>query len=448
MCLDLHGIAVLVSRETHLPKAVVLGGYGLIGLACCRSLQASGFSVLGVGRSGRSAMRVAGDIDWAIHDITQLKHDEWVSLLAGADVVVNASGALQDGARDNVTAIHEQTIEQLIAAMDGAPARLIQISAAGVSLDATTEFFRSKARGDARIMASSLDWVILRPTLVIGAQAYGGTALLRAAAAMPLVFAKVYPTAPIQTVWVEDLARAVVQVAKGDIPTHSVADITEADVHSFADTVVLVRRWLGFPAWKRSFILPKPFLQLVGYGADFLGWLGWRSPLRTTALRTLQTGIQGSAESWARLGGEPCRPLAETLASIPSTVQERWFARLYLLFPLALAVLSAFWIASGAIGLMQFDAARAVLAAHGVSWAGASAIVAVGSVIDIALGVAVLFRPLARGACFGMIGVAFGYIAGSLLFAPDLWLDPLGPMVKVVPSMMLALVAIAMMDDR
>ena len=431
-----------------MPKAIVLGGYGLIGHACCRSLQANGFSVVGIGRSRTSATRVAAGINWIIRDITRLEPDDWSSLVADADVVVNASGALQDGARDNVKAIHETAVERLIKAMDEGRARLIQISAAGVSLDASTEFFRSKARGDARIMASSVDWVILRPTLVIGAQAYGGTALLRAAAAIPFVFAKVYPTAPIQTVWVEDLARAVAQAAKGEIPTRSIADITEVGVNSFASTVVMIRRWLGFPDWTRSFVLPKPILQLIGYGADFLGWLGWRSPFRTTALRTLQEGIHGSAESWEKLGGLPCRPLAETLASIPSTVQERWFARLYLLFPLALAVLSVFWIASGALGLVQFDAARAVLVAHGVALAPASAIVGLGSIIDMALGFAVLFRPLARGACFGMIGVALGYIAGSLLFAPDLWLDPLGPMIKVVPSMALAVVTAAMIDDR
>lgn len=431
-----------------MPKAIVLGGYGLIGHACCRSLQASGFQVVGVGRSAKAAMRVAGDMDWAIHDITRLTSGDWSALVTDADVVVSASDALQDGARDSVTAIHETSVERLIEAMRGTRARLIQISAAGASLDAHTEFFRSKARGDARIMASAIDWVILRPTLVIGAQAYGGTALLRAAAAMPFVFAKVYPTTPIQTVWVEDLARAVVQAAQGDIPTQSVADISEPDIRSFAETVVLVRNWLGYQVWRLSFVLPKPILQLIGYGADMLGWLGWRSPLRTTALRTLEGGIQGSAESWEKLGGVPCRPLAETLASIPSSVQERWFAHLYLLFSLALAVLSVFWIASGVIALVQFDVARAVLVAHGVSSAPASVIVAMGSVIDIGLGLAVLFRPLARGACFGMIGVAVGYLAGSLLMAPDLWLDPLGPMVKVLPSIPLALLAATMMDDR
>lgn len=67
--------------------------------------------------------------------------------------------------------------------------------------------------GDRMLMESDLDWVILRPTLVIGAQAYGGTALLRASAGVPLVAVKVLPTTPVQTVFVDDVAHAVVQAA-------------------------------------------------------------------------------------------------------------------------------------------------------------------------------------------------------------------------------------------
>ena len=347
----LGGIAAIVHWEINLPKAIVLGGYGLIGLACCRALRARGFTVIGVGRSRQTALRVARDIDWAIHDIAQLAPSDWACLLTDVDVVINAAGALQDGARDNVSAIHETAVMRLIAAMTEGKARLIQISAAGVALDAATEFFRSKARGDAMIMASSLNWVILRPTLVVSAQAYGGTALLRAAAVVPMVFAKVYPDAPIQTVWVEDLAKAVVQAAKGEIASSSIADITEAGVRDLAETTRMFRHWLGFADWRAAVRVPMPILQGVGLVADGLGWLGWRSPLRTTALLTLKDGIQGSAANWAALGGAPCRGLAQTLAAIPATVQERWFARLFLLMPLAVATLAVFWIASGIVGM-------------------------------------------------------------------------------------------------
>ncbi len=431
-----------------MPKALVLGGYGLIGLACCRALRAEGFSVVGVGRCRQTALRVAADIEWAIHDITKLKARDWASLLTGVDVVINAAGALQDGTRDRVFDIHETAVAQLTAAMTGKQTRLVQISAAGVSLDAPTDFFRSKARGDAIIMASPLDWVILRPTLVIGAQAYGGTALLRAAAAVPMVFAKVYPDAAIQTVWVEDLAQAVVQAAKGEISPRSMADITEPGFRSLAETTTMFRQWLGLPEWRIAFRVPMPLLRGVGWVADWLGWLGWRSPLRTTALQTLKDGVQGSAASWAALGGTPCRSLAETLARIPATVQERWFARLYLLLPLALATLAVFWVASGTVALFRFDAARAVLNERAFSpWFSIFA-VAMGSAIDIALGLLVLWRPMARFACFAMVAVSLGYMSASALFAPDLWLDPLGPMVKVLPSVALALMTAALLDDR
>jgi hypothetical protein len=36
---------------------------------------------------------------------------------------------------------------------------------------------------------------------------------------------------------------------------------------------------------------------------------------------------------------------------MPATVQERWFARLFLVKPLILATLSAFWIITGFITL-------------------------------------------------------------------------------------------------
>ncbi len=68
--------------------------------------------------------------------------------------------------------------------------------------------------------------------------------------------------------------------------------------------------------------------------------------------------------------------------------------------------------------------------------------------IDIALGLAVLYRPRTRLALCGMILVTLAYLAGSLLMEPALWLDPLGPMVKTVPALALTLVALAILDER
>ncbi|SLN33587.1 hypothetical protein TRL7639_01492 [Falsiruegeria litorea R37] len=201
-----------------MPKAIVLGGYGLIGSACMRALALAGFDVVGIGRSRSAAAASGGTNAWIIRDIPSITVDQWREFLTGVDVVVNASGALQDGLRDDLEAIHVTAVSRLAQAAADLPVRIIQISAAGVSEQATTAFMRSKARGDKALMQTAQDWVVYRPTLLLAPQAYGGTALLRAVAAVPFVQPIVLPDARIQTVHMDDVTDAVMSAAKGRIP--------------------------------------------------------------------------------------------------------------------------------------------------------------------------------------------------------------------------------------
>jgi uncharacterized protein YbjT (DUF2867 family) len=429
-------------------KVAVLGAYGFIGAACVRAFRKEGHEVLGIGRSKEAALSGDSEIDWCFRDIAKTSAPDWKVILEGVDVVVNASGALQDGARDKLTAIHETAVSELLDALDGFGTTFIQISAAGVSLDAPTDFFRTKARGDVLIEQSDLNWIILRPTLVIGAQAYGGTALLRASAATPLVGFSIYPNAPVQTVFVDDLANAVVAAAGGDMGTRFIADLTEADARPFHEVVTGIRSWLGYRPWKLVFPLPVFLLKAVSRMADGLGWLGWRSPLRTNALVSLENGIIGDPSNWIERGGAPFRSLEDTLRVLPATAQERTFARAYLLLPVAIAALSLFWILSGLIGLINLSAASSVLTDAGFSQGAARASVLAGSAADLTLGLAALKRSWARPACLGMIAVAAVYLGAATLLVPGLWLDPLGPLVKVIPSIMLALMVALMLERR
>ena len=47
-----------------------------------------------------------------------------------------------------------------------------------------------------------------------------------------------------------------------------------------------------------------------------------------------------------------------------------------------------------------------------------------------------------------MVAVTVGYLVGGTLLLPSLWLDPLGPLVKPIPAAVLALVLLAIADDR
>jgi hypothetical protein len=79
------------------------------------------------------------------------------------------------------------------------------------------------------------------------------------------------------------------------------------------------------------------------------------------------------------------------LATSPATVQDRWFARLYLVKPLAIAVLAGFWIMSGLIALGPgWKGATLVLRLAGANAMTATIAVSIGATVDIVLGVAVM----------------------------------------------------------
>jgi uncharacterized protein YbjT (DUF2867 family) len=383
-------------------------------------------------------------------DIATLQHPaHWTQFLDGIDIVVNASGALQDGSRDNLAQIHDLAIGALAAACEACGiTRLIQISAPGATLDATTEFMRSKARGDDAIKRSAIDWVIFRPGLVIGPNAYGGSALIRMMAAVPLVNALALADQRVQTVAMSDVTQLVLDAVEGRIPRHTDVELVEEDAHTLRQIVERFRQWMGLPPVLATISVPRWCVQIVSAFADALGYLGWRSPLRSTAMRALQDEIVGDATKIRALRGSPLLSLERTLDAMPATLQERWFARLYLLMPLMVAMLAAFWMVSGAIGMIDIGKAAASLPADVFSPWAAHGMVVGGAVIDIVLGAAILYRPFSRRACLGMVGMTLIYLAAGSMVTPALWLDPLGPFVKVLPAMMLALVTMAVLEER
>ena len=133
---------------------------------------------------------------------------------------------------------------------------------------------------------------------------------------------------------------------------------------------------------------------------------------------------------------------------MPATTQDRWFARAWLAFPVAVGLLAVFWLVSGLVGLVRFEAAVEVLTGRGVGPGAAVLAVGLGSVVDIALGLAILWRRWVAAASVGMIVVSLGYMAGAVAAAPDLWADPMGAMVKVVPGIGLALFTALLAEDR
>jgi hypothetical protein len=140
--------------------------------------------------------------------------------------------------------------------------------------------------------------------------------------------------------------------------------------------------------------------------------------------------------------------LAETVAANPAGAQDLWFARLYLLKPVVIGALGLFWLLSGLIALARFEASSAIMAAATGSDSVADLFTAITGLADILLGIGVVIRRCARPALIGMVALSLGYLIAATVLTPQLWADPLGPLVKVLPSIVLALVALAILDER
>lgn len=430
-------------------RILVLGGYGLIGLEVVRACLTAGHSVTGLGRNAQLGQRLVPQASWIGADLaTLVDPDRWRPHLAGIDAVVNASGVLQEGAGDDPGRVQGEAIRALIAACEAAGVRrYVQISAPGAEATADTSFLRSKAEADAALRASGLDWIILKPGLVIGPNAYGGTLLLRMLAGFPLVLPLMLAESRVQTVALSDVAACVAECLAGSVPARRDYDLVESTPHTLAEIVLALRAWLGLPPPRLLLRLPASYGRSMARLGDAAGWLGWRAPLRTTAVRVLEMDVLGDPAPWQAATGKSLRDLNSTLTAMPATLQERLFARTMLAFPFLVATLSLFWVVSGLIGLWQRDAAVALLT-PALSPATALGLVIGGSLIDIAVGVGVAVRRWCRVAALASVVVSLAYLAGGTVLAPHLWVDPLGPLVKVLPGITLALAVAALAEER
>lgn len=427
-------------------RVLVLGGYGFIGEAVCRALHARGHAVSGLGRSVAVARRRMPFVSWTAADLAKVEAQDWAALIGPFDAIVNAAGALQDGARDDVAGVQQAAMLALYKAADAreTPPLIVQISANTGGAGADTAFLATKRSADDALKGSRLPHVILRPALVVGRNAHGGTALVRALAAVPGITPLLHGKSPVATVSLEDVAACSADAVEGIIAPGSDLVLAADERLTLADCVHAHRGWLGLPK-TRVLAVPAWLGSIAGAMGDLAGRLGWRSPIRSTALAVMGGGVEAGA------GARPDRHLSalqETLAGSPAGAQDLWFARLYLLKPVLIAGLSAFWIASGTIALIRFEASAQYMGFAGMSEDLGRSLTLVTSFADIALGLAVLWRPFAARALLGMMALSLAYLAAATLLTPSLWLDPLGPLVKVVPSVLLAAATLAILDER
>jgi len=431
---------------------LVLGASGLIGRYVTDDLRIRGFETIGVARNFSTSQRLnALDLEMPILSMASAALARLLRERA-VDVVVNCLGVLQDGPGSDTRAVHRDLVERLLQAIKDSSRTipLIHISIPGAAGEDHTAFATTKREAERLIAASGIAYAIVRPGLVIAPSAYGGSAMVRALAAFPLDLPAEESATPFPPVAVEDIAETIAWLAvRDDAAANGVSwDLMQPQKISLGGVIDQFRFAFGTANWTRI-RMPTFLLDLGAKLGDLASRLGWMPPMRSTAIAELRRGVIGDPMPWMAATGIVPKTIAQVVGQRAATIQDKWFARLFLVKALVLASLVLFWVASGFIALViSFPATKAILAEHGFPRWLVTPFAAITSLMDIGVGILIAFRrTCAVGLVAGMF-VSLGYMAGTALLTPDLWIEPLGALVKTGPAVVLMLVALLTLDSR
>lgn len=430
---------------------LLLGGSGLIGRHVAEDLRLRGFAVTAVARHYAPSQRSsADDLELPIMAMTA---DQLSRLLVERRIgmVVNCLGVLQDGLGMDTSAVHRDFTAKLLAAIKATaqPIQLVHISIPGAADSDHTAFSKTKRDAERLIAEAGIASTILRPGFVIAPAAYGGSALVRGLAALPVAdLPSDLANRPFQPVAADDIAATIAWLCEHGSDTHRTWDLMQPEPVTLGAVVDRYRKFFGTDHITRI-RLPGFLLDLGAKLGDAVARLGWTPPVRSTAIAELRRGVTGDPAPWIAATGITPLTLAQMVNRRSATVQDKWFARLFLLKPVIFVSLVLFWVVSGFIALfISYDAAAGILSTHQFPAALVGPITVGTSLMDMATGALIAFRKTsAFGLIWGILA-SLGYMFGAAVLTPDLWIEPLGALVKTGPAIILMLVALAMLDNR
>lgn len=248
----------------------IYGGSGFVGRYVARRMAKAGWRVRVAVRRPNEAIFVKpyGVVGQVEPMLCNIRDDDSVqAVMAGADAVVNCVGILAESGKNQFDTVQTEGAARVarIAAAQGV-GRLVHISAIGADADSGSDYARTKAEGEAGVLEHMPEAVILRPSIVFGAedQFFNRFASMsRLGPILPVVGAET----KFQPVYVDDVAKAAELALTG----HAAAGIYELggpDVVSFRE---LMQQMLEV-IHRRRLVLNIPFFvaRIMAFGFDML----------------------------------------------------------------------------------------------------------------------------------------------------------------------------------
>lgn len=248
----------MTSNLLHGGLATVFGGPGFVGRYVVRELARRGWRVRAASRRPDLAghLQPMGAVG-QIHAVqANLRYPQSCrAAVDGADVVINAVGVLSSVGKQSFGAVHVEGARAVArAAREAGVKRLVHISAIGADKGSSAAYARSKAEGEAAVLAEFPEAVIVRPSIVFGPEdeffnRFAGMA--RMSPVVPLVGGN----SRFQPVYVADLAAAIANAAEGAGKPGTVYEIGGPEVATFRSLLDDTQKWAG----RNRPYFPMPF---------------------------------------------------------------------------------------------------------------------------------------------------------------------------------------------
>ena len=202
------------SNIMRVRSVCIIGGTGFLGGHVVQQLAARGIRVLVPARrreraKGLIVLPTVEVINADVHDPQTLER-----MVAGADAVISLAGILHQRHAGDFARVHTELPRKIVDACRACGVRrLVHVSALKAMHDAPSEYLRSKADGEQQIrvaQASAIRTTIFRPSVIFGPEDHFLNLFARLAQALPAIVLAC-PTARFQPVYVEDVARAIVE---------------------------------------------------------------------------------------------------------------------------------------------------------------------------------------------------------------------------------------------
>ena len=247
----------------------VFGGTGFVGRQVVRSLAKQGWRIRvaarNVGRGYR--LRMLGDVGQI--EVVQANIRDAASVdraLDGAEACVNLVGVLYESGRQGFATLHAEAAGAIAqAAAARGITSFVQMSAIGADAASPAKYARTKAAGEVAVRAVLPSAVILRPSIVFGAEdaffnRFAG--LTTFSPALPLIGGG---HTRFQPVFVGDVAAAVAKVLGDPAAAGRTYELGGPTVYSFRDLLAFILRETG----RMRLLVPVPW-----FAAKMLGAVG------------------------------------------------------------------------------------------------------------------------------------------------------------------------------